>query len=41
MKKVLSARTAANALLCGLGALAVFHILIILGFLPSNIVWGG
>lgn len=41
MKRVVSAKAAANALLCGLCALAVFHVLMILRVLPVSIVWGG
>ena len=31
----------ANTLLITLGLLMVFHILVIVGFLPPDIVWGG
>ena len=34
-------RTTAVALLIGLTALAVFHVLLILGVLPADIAWGG
>ena len=41
MTKVLSARLAGNILLVAFGLLVVFHVLILLGLLPSNIIWGG
>ncbi|MBU1701805.1 MAG: hypothetical protein KJ970_15110 [Candidatus Eisenbacteria bacterium] len=41
MKRVLGARAAANGLLIGLGGLAVFHALLLLGVLPASIAWGG
>ncbi len=41
MKKVIRAKAAANALLIALSALAVFHILMVLGVLPASMVWGG
>lgn len=36
-----SERSAASALLILLGALAVFHVLMLAGALPTNIAWGG
>jgi hypothetical protein len=41
MKKLISAKWAANILLISFGLLAVFDILILLNILPSDIVWGG
>jgi hypothetical protein len=41
MKKLISAKSAANVLLVAMGALAVFHVLILAKVLPSDIVWGG
>ncbi|MEM3459972.1 MAG: hypothetical protein QXO24_01975 [Candidatus Micrarchaeaceae archaeon] len=41
MKRLISAKLAGNILLILFGALAVFHILILLSLLPSDIVWGG
>lgn len=41
MKTVISAKAAANALLVALGALAVFHVLMLLGIMPASMVWGG
>jgi hypothetical protein len=41
MKSLISAREAGNILLIGFGALAIFHILVLLKVVPANIVWGG
>jgi hypothetical protein len=41
MKKLISAKSAANVLLVAMGALAVFHVLVLAKVLPSDIVWGG
>jgi hypothetical protein len=41
VKRILGARLAANGLLLGLGGLAVFHVLLLLGVLPASIAWGG
>jgi len=41
MKELISAKTAGNVLLVLFGLLVVFHILILLNLLPSNVVWGG
>ena len=41
MKKLISAKLAGNILLAALGVLFVFHILVLLGVLPADIVWGG
>ena len=37
----LNQRATANIILVGLGALEVFHILILLSVLPGNMAWGG
>ena len=41
MKSLISAREAGNILLAGFAALMVFHVLVLLKVVPSNIVWGG
>ncbi len=41
MKNLISAKLAGNVLLGSLGLLLVFHILVLLGVIPANIVWGG
>ena len=41
MRKLISTKTAGNVLLALFGLLMVFHILILLNLLPSDIVWGG
>ena len=41
MKKLISARLAGNILLVSLGLLFVFHVLVLLGAVPADIVWGG
>jgi hypothetical protein len=41
MKKLISAKLAGNILLAALGLLAIFHILVLLGVIPAEIVWGG
>lgn len=41
MKKLVSAKFSGNVLLIALGALFIFHILVLLKVLPANIVWGG
>jgi hypothetical protein len=41
MKKVVSARLAGNILLVALGLLVIFHVLVLLGFLPADIIWAG
>lgn len=41
MKKWISARLAGNILLAALGLLFIFHVLVLLGVLPAEIVWGG
>ena len=41
MTKVISAKSAGNILLAAFGLLLVFHVLVLLGLIPSNIIWGG
>jgi hypothetical protein len=41
MKRLISAKSAANVLLVAMGALAVFHVLVLAKVLPPDIVWGG
>ncbi|MEO8355331.1 MAG: hypothetical protein ABI621_05430 [Chloroflexota bacterium] len=41
MKKFISAKLAGNILLAALGVLFIFHILVVLGLIPADIVWGG
>lgn len=41
MTKLFSAKLAGNLLISALGLLAVFHILVLLGLIPADIVWGG
>jgi hypothetical protein len=41
MRKLVSARLAGNILLVSFGLLAVFHVLVLMGFVPANIIWGG
>ncbi len=41
MKRLIPVKVAGNTLLVSLGVLAVMHILVLLGFVPSDIVWGG
>lgn len=41
MKKLVSAKSAANVLLAAMAALAVFHVLVLVKVLPPDIVWGG
>jgi hypothetical protein len=41
MKKLISAKLAGNILLVSFGLLTVFHVLVLLRVVPSNIVWGG
>jgi hypothetical protein len=38
---MITERAAATALLVILGALAIFHVLMLAGALPSDIAWGG
>ena len=41
MKKLISARFAAYAILILLTVFLIFHFIVIAGFVPMNIVWGG
>lgn len=41
MKRLLSASTAGRILLISMGLLVVFHALVMFGFAPPDIVWGG
>ena len=41
MKKLISAKTAGNILLCAMGLLLLFHVLVTLCVIPSDIIWGG
>lgn len=41
MKKLIRVKLAGNLLLISLGVLIIFHILVIMKIVPSEIVWGG
>lgn len=41
MKKLITAKIAGNVLLVLFGLLVVFHVLVLLKAVPSNMVWGG
>ena len=41
MKKWIGAKLAGNILLVSFGILIVFHVLVLLGIVPSSIIWGG
>ena len=41
MKKLISAKTAGSILLCAMGLLLLFHVLVTLRIIPSDIIWGG
>jgi hypothetical protein len=41
VKKLISANVAGNILLVSMGLLAIFHILVLLNFVPPDLVWGG
>jgi hypothetical protein len=41
MKKLISVKFAGNILLASMGALLVFHILVLFGIIPAAILWGG
>jgi hypothetical protein len=41
MKKLLSLRVAATGILLILSFIIIFHLLVISGVIPANIVWGG
>lgn len=40
MRKLISVKTAGKILIVFMSVLIIFHILILLGILPSDIVWG-
>jgi hypothetical protein len=41
MTKIIGAKLAGNILLISLGLLTVFHVLVLMEVVPSNITWGG
>jgi hypothetical protein len=41
VKNLISAKLAGNILLAAFGLLVIFHILVLLGVIPADIVWGG
>jgi len=41
MKRLITAKLAGNILLASLGLLLVFHVLVLLGIVPADIMWGG
>ena len=41
MKKLVSVKVAGNILLISLGIMVIFHVLVLLNIVPSDIVWGG
>ncbi|HXQ32610.1 MAG TPA: hypothetical protein VN843_01185 [Anaerolineales bacterium] len=41
MKRLISANLAGNILLIFMGLLVIFHILVLLGVVPADIIWGG
>ena len=41
MKNFISAKLAGNILLVAFGLVVIFHILVLLGVIPADIVWGG
>ena len=41
MKKLISAKLAGNILLIFFLLMAIFHLLVLLGIVPSDIIWGG
>lgn len=41
MKKLITAKLAGNLLLASLGLLLIFHLLVLLNFLPADMIWGG
>ena len=41
MKKLIRAKLAGNILLAAFGLLAIFHVFVLLGVIPADIVWGG
>ncbi|MCK6538743.1 MAG: hypothetical protein L6Q26_01695 [Anaerolineales bacterium] len=41
MKKLITAKLAGDLLLASLGLLLIFHLLVLLNFLPADMIWGG
>jgi hypothetical protein len=41
MMKIINANVAGNILLICLALLAAFHVFVIIGIVPSDIIWGG
>ncbi|HET9589121.1 MAG TPA: hypothetical protein VFO91_10065 [Anaerolineales bacterium] len=41
MRKLISTRLAGNILLAAMGLLLLFHLLVLFGVIPADIVWGG
>lgn len=41
LRKLISVKLSASFLLISLGALVVLHLLILIGLVPTHIVWGG
>jgi hypothetical protein len=41
MKNIITAKLAGNILLASTGGLFVFHILVLLGVVPFEMIWGG
>jgi hypothetical protein len=41
LRKLIPVRVAGNILLLAFGLLAIFHVLILAGIVPADIVWGG
>ncbi|HEX6035235.1 MAG TPA: hypothetical protein VFY83_12400 [Anaerolineales bacterium] len=41
MKRLINAKLAGNILLAAFGVLTIFHVLVLLKVIPSEIVWGG
>ena len=41
MKNWISAKPAGNILLTSFGILIIFHVLVLLGIIPADIIWGG
>jgi hypothetical protein len=41
VKKLIGPKLAGNILLAAFGLLAIFHVFVLLGIIPADIVWGG
>ncbi len=41
MRNLIPVRVAGNILLLAFGLLAIFHVLVLAGIVPADIVWGG